>query len=140
MRQEVRQEKKATVGRHFKGDMRNRSGNYLSISFKQEDIPILEQLKRIIADDKIPISETVVDAIRLKFGVNDFSLARTVILEAYRDGELVGPNMKLVKTFDDVFEWELQNTRDPRAIADKWRISRQTMGCLAHLYFAKPLS
>lgn len=127
---------KHTVGRNFKGDMTKRRGNFLSISFKMEDHQVLDQLRKFLENDALPISETVVDAIRLKFGVKDLMLVRSVILEKYADKKLVGP--RLFKTFDDIFEWELQNNPDLRDLAIKWNIARQTMGCLAYLYFAKP--
>jgi hypothetical protein len=126
-----------TSGRKYKLDgQRRRTAKTIAVSFKREDVQVLEQLQRILEQDGLPVSETVVDALRLKFGISDLNLVRAVLLEKYAAGELVGP--RLFKTFDDILIWELKNSEDLLDIADKWGATRQQMACLVYLYFARP--
>lgn len=120
--------RKPFVGRDFKGD--NRQGIYFTLSFKKEDEPVYQQLMRMKGNN-IATSELVVDACRLKFGIADLDLMKTVILERYIDKDLVGP--RLFKTFEDIMEWELKNT-PIHDIVIKWGITPQQFSCLLYLF------
>ena len=124
--------KKPTVGRFFKGDTgRTKSGTYFSVSFKAKDMDLFYMIKQIMEEKKMSASEIFVDAIRLQFGNRDLSLTKEMVLQRYVDGSLKGPS--LFKTFEDVLEWELQNTKHCE-IPLKWQISSQAFSCLLYLY------
>lgn len=123
--------RKHVVGRDFTGDMNNRPGSYLSVSFKKEDLPVLEQIKRLALKDGVPASEIVVDSVRLTFGALNLEIIKESILQRYVLRELTGP--ELFKTFYDVLEWELANNSIPDIII-KWGISLQNFCCIMYLY------
>jgi hypothetical protein len=104
----------------------------VAIYFRQEDTPILNQLIRMVETEQaLSVSEIVLDTLREKLGINDYSLLQNTILEKYADGKLQGP--RLFKTFADILDWELQNG-PVRDLLGKWNITERELAVMVYLH------